>query len=242
MRVSDTWKERHDELLKLLEQDDVREHFYLSLLDHIEAHGLSFAERHFVESLANDARDEAIRLRIKEAPPHCPGGSGCTCASVAAHEDDLCFQYIEKTFEATRIAGKELRELHSQERLAEDAEIGGLVEGLLEESPVYTVECFTPLSVPQGAEWNEDHLPTQHQEKGFKTGLGFAENAYDCETPAEVADCVSNCSRKVAGIRMLRVWVNKTHDRDPVETEPKGCGGHCHCHKSPETKEGGQDE
>jgi len=76
----------------------------------------------------------------------------------------------------------------------------------------YTVDCFTPVSVP------EDHgerIPTP-KNPAIKVGLGSPENTYDCDSDAELHRCLSNCTREVAGIRMVRVWINRPDDREPV--------------------------
>ena len=87
-----------------------------------------------------------------------------------------------------------------------DAAVGGVRKqrGPTEEGPRYTVDCFTPLSVPAGSD------PCDPEGKGH----GFPENTYDRETVEEVAEVLKDCSRSIAGIRMARVWVNK-----PTEDE-----------------------
>ena len=87
-----------------------------------------------------------------------------------------------------------------------DRALGGVRQqcGPIEEGARYTVDCFTPTSVPAGSD------PRNPDGEGH----GFPENTYDRETVEEVAEILGNCTRKVAGIRMVRVWVNRTTGED----------------------------
>ena len=51
----------------------------------------------------------------------------------------------------------------------------------------YNVDCFTE-------KWADTKFP---------------ENSYECETVEEVAEIVKNCSRSIAGIRKIEVWINE---------------------------------
>jgi hypothetical protein len=54
----------------------------------------------------------------------------------------------------------------------------------------YNVDCFT--------------------EKYAKTR--FPEASFEADTLEEVSDIIHNCSREIAGIRVVEVWINKTHN------------------------------
>jgi hypothetical protein len=54
----------------------------------------------------------------------------------------------------------------------------------------YTVDCFTE-------EWADTKFP---------------ENSYYCKTVEEVAEIVKNCSRPIAGIRKVEVWINESKE------------------------------
>jgi len=41
----------------------------------------------------------------------------------------------------------------------------------------------------------------------------FPENTYDCMTPAAVENIITNCSKKISGIRKIEVWINY-YDKD----------------------------
>jgi hypothetical protein len=50
----------------------------------------------------------------------------------------------------------------------------------------FTLDCFTENSV----------------------GTKFPENTYDADTIEEVSEIIYNCSREIAGIRQVQVWIN----------------------------------
>jgi hypothetical protein len=56
----------------------------------------------------------------------------------------------------------------------------------------FTVDCFTE-------EW---------------VGTRFPVNSYDAESVEEVARIVHNCSRKIAGIKQVQVWIDEPHHEE----------------------------
>jgi hypothetical protein len=47
----------------------------------------------------------------------------------------------------------------------------------------------------------------------------YPENSYYVNTTKDVADIISNCTRKVAGIRMVQVWIDEPDDREAINTK-----------------------
>ena len=66
-----------------------------------------------------------------------------------------------------------------------------------QKSPSFVVDAFTSDSV----------------------GTRFPENTWDANSVEEVARMLHNCSRKIAGIRMIQVWINELHEEDPISEE-----------------------
>jgi hypothetical protein len=58
----------------------------------------------------------------------------------------------------------------------------------------FTLDCFT-----------EDWVGTQ-----------FPENTYEASSIEEVTRIIKNCSRKIAGIRQIQVWVDEPHDEESI--------------------------
>ena len=66
----------------------------------------------------------------------------------------------------------------------------------------YSVDVFTPTSV----------------------GSRHPENSYDANDVDEVARIIHNCTRKIAGVRKVEVWINEPDDRESVKDPFKRCG------------------
>ena len=49
-------------------------------------------------------------------------------------------------------------------------------------------------------------------------GTKFPEQSYDADTVEDVAKIISNCTRKIAGIREVLVVINEPDDREEIET------------------------
>ena len=60
----------------------------------------------------------------------------------------------------------------------------------------YTVDCFTKKS----------------------RGSAFPENTYEVETIGDVAKILHNCTRRISGIREVRVHIEVPDDRESVTT------------------------
>ena len=47
-------------------------------------------------------------------------------------------------------------------------------------------------------------------------GTKCPENSYDVYSLKEVNDIIHNCSREIAGIKLVEVWIDGTHEGDPI--------------------------
>ena len=45
----------------------------------------------------------------------------------------------------------------------------------------------------------------------------FPENSYEVNSTEEVSSIIHNCTRKIAAIRQVQVWINEPDDREPIE-------------------------
>lgn len=50
-------------------------------------------------------------------------------------------------------------------------------------------------------------------------GTRFPENSYDANNTEEVCKIIHNCTRKIAGIRQVQVWINEPDNRDAISTK-----------------------
>lgn len=49
--------------------------------------------------------------------------------------------------------------------------------------------------------------------------LLWPENTWDAETTEEIATMIHNCTRRMAGIRVVKILINEPDDREPKETK-----------------------
>ena len=46
----------------------------------------------------------------------------------------------------------------------------------------------------------------------------FPENTYFADDIDTIAKIISNCTRRVAGVKRVEVWIEETDDRDAIKT------------------------
>ena len=63
----------------------------------------------------------------------------------------------------------------------------------------YSVDVFTPQSV----------------------GTVFPENSYDADDVDEVSRIIHNCTREIAGVSKVEVWINEPDDREPIPEDQR---------------------
>jgi len=69
----------------------------------------------------------------------------------------------------------------------EEPKISGGIESMR-----YTVDCFTE-------RW---------------AGTEFPENTYDCDSVEHVAEIVNDCTKEIAGIKKIEVWINEPYPEE----------------------------